>query len=207
MIAKEDGSLTCDPGEMDSLMHDAWMPVFQMYESKEQPSWEDFQARFGQHFSCKHEMRVESLTGVLLSQVLRRMRSKSAPGADLWKVDELKHLPVNMLDRLACMFDLIEEHGSWPQALTKGLVSLISKGEGSEPSKLRPIGLMSCVYRLWAAARVRDVMSWQEHWIDNSMHGFRRGHGAEDVWWTQALAIEDALLQGTCLFGLSFDYG
>ena len=134
-------------------------------------------------------------------------KMKPARGADSWKVDELKLLPVNMLDRLACMFDLIEEHGSWPQALTKGIVSLISKGEGSEPSKLRPIGLMSCVYRLWAAARVREVMSWQEHWIDNSMHGFRRGHGAEDVWWTQALAIEDALLQGTCLFGLSLDYG
>ena len=39
------------------------------------------------------------------------------------------------------------------------------------------------------------------------MHGFRRRHGVEDVWWTQALAIEDALLQDSCLYYLSLDYG
>jgi len=207
MIARDDGSLTADPAEMNSLVHEAWMPVFQMYASKDRPSWEDFQARFGQHFGAKHEMYLDDLDGQKLLRVLRRMRSKSAPGMDCWRVDELKQLPVVFLDRLACLFSLIEETGLWPDDLTKGIVSLISKGEGSKPTKLRPIGLMSCVYRLWAAARVGDVMAWQEFWIDKSMHGFRRCHGAEDVWWTQALAIEDALLQGTSLFGLSLDYG
>ena len=71
------------------------------------------------------------------------MRSKSAPGSDSWKVDELKLLPLTILDRLACLFNLIEETGSWPLVLTKEFVSLISKGEGSKPTKLRPIGLMS----------------------------------------------------------------
>ena len=66
---------------------------------------------------------------------------------------------------------------------------------------------MSTIYRLWAATRVRDVLTWQEHWIDASVHGFRRSHSAEDIWWTQALAIEDALLRGRCLYGLSLDYG
>ena len=45
---------------------------------------------------------------------------------------------------------------------------LISEGEGSKPNKLRPIGTMSCAYRLWAAARVGDVLSWQEHFMDIS---------------------------------------
>ena len=63
--------------------------------------------------------------------------------------------------------NMIEENGTWPTALTQGLVSLISKGGG-----VRPIGLMSCVYRLWVAARVGDDLSWQELWVDESMHGF-----------------------------------
>ena len=73
--------------------------------------------------------------------------------------------------------------------------------------KLRPIGIMSVVYRLWAATRVAEVMGWQEKWLDKSMHGFRRSHGAEDVWWEQSLRVEQALLQSDSLFGLSLDYG
>ena len=134
MVERKDGSLTADPVEMDSLMHDAWMPVFQMYASKDQPSWEDFETRFGQHFAAKHEMHLNDLNGEKLLQVLRRLRSKSAPGMDSWKVDELKKLPVVLLDRSACMFNVIEETGLWPHSLTKGLVSLLSKGEGSKPA-------------------------------------------------------------------------
>jgi hypothetical protein len=114
---------------------------------------------------------------------------------------------MGLLDRLACLLCKVEETGIWPNDLTQGLITLISKGEGTEPTKLRPIGIMSVVYRLWAAVRVADVMTWQETWISDELHGFRRSHSAEDVWWAQALAIEDALLQGSSLFGLSLDYG
>ena len=101
------------------------------------------------------------------------------------------------------MFHTIEETGSWPSALTVGIISLISKGEGTSPLKLRPVGVMSCVYRLWAATRVGEVLAWQECWLDKSLHGFRRSHGADDVWWEQALSIEHALLKCEDLFGLS----
>ena len=140
-------------------------------------------------------------------QTVKHMRSKSAAGLDSWRVDELKHLPLALMERLATMLNFIEETGMWPTALTSGVISLISKGEGSSPTKLRPIGIMSCVYRLWAACRVRNVLQWQEQWIDSSMHGFRTAHSAEDVWWRHALEIEAALLQGSALFGLSLDYG
>ena len=65
--------------------------------------------------------------------------------------------------------------------MTTGVISLISKGEANCPLKFRPIGIMSVVYRLWAATRVREVLAWQEHWLDASLHGFRRSHGADDV--------------------------
>jgi hypothetical protein len=91
--------------------------------------------------------------------------------------------------------------------LCESIVSLTTKGEGTSPLKLRPIGVMSVVYRLWAATRVREVMQWQELWIDGEMHGYRKSHGAEDVWWKQALQVEESLLNTNDLFGLSLDYG
>ena len=51
-------------------------------------------------------------------------------------------------------------------ASTAHRLSLIQKGEGSAPQKLRPIGLMASVYRLWASLRIRDNMHWQEKWAD-----------------------------------------
>ena len=47
-----------------------------------------------------------------------------------------------------------------PVPLTRGLISLRQKGDGSAPQKLRPTGLMASVYRLWASLRVRDTMHW-----------------------------------------------
>ena len=90
-------------------------------------------------------------------------------------------------------------------AWTVGLISLISKGEGASPNTLRPIGIMSVVYRLWAATRVKEVMSWQEQWLDGGLHGFRKSHGAEDVWWSLALQVESALLHSGTLLGISLD--
>ena len=152
-------------------------------------------------------MNFDDITGSLLRSSLMRMRSKSAPGCDGWRVDELESLPLALLDRLACLFNVVEETGVWPHALCEGIVSLITKGEGTDPLKLRPIGVMSVVYRLWAATRVRQVLDWQELWIDDGLHGFRKAHGAEDVWWKQALQVEEALLHTETLFGLSLDYG
>ena len=83
-----------------------------------------------------------------------------------------------MLDLLAHVLNVIEETGVWPHALTIGTISLVSKGEGTSPSKLRSIGIMSVVYRLWAGTRVAEVLSWQHFWLCDSLHGFRRKHGA-----------------------------
>ena len=81
---------------------------------------------------------------------------------DGWRVDELRMLPLELLDRLALIFNEVERNGRWPQTLGRGLVSLISKGCGARPEDMRPISVMSAVYRLWAAARLLDVNAWQE---------------------------------------------
>ena len=115
-------------------------------------------------------MQIDALTGDQLRATLLRMRSASAPGCDSWRVDEFKRLPMPFLDRLASLFDVVEQTGVWPAALCESVVSLITQGEGTSPLKLRPIGVMSAVYRLWVACRVRQVMVWQESWIDAELH-------------------------------------
>ena len=107
-------------------------------------------------------MRVGLLDGKRLREVLARMRSSQAPGMEGWRVQELKALPRHLLDRLAAFFNLVEDTGVWPKPLQRALVSLIPKGEGANPIDMRPISVMSAVYRLWACARLVDVKLWQE---------------------------------------------
>ena len=65
------------------------------------------------------------------------------------------------------MLNLVEETGTWLVPLTRGLISLIQKkDEGSALQKLRPIGLMASVYRLWPPCGFENIMSWQEKWAD-----------------------------------------
>ena len=101
---------------------------------------------------------------------------------------------------------VVEQHGRWPAGLATGFVSLIPNGEGSAPEKLQPISVMSVLYRLWAATRLRDLIGWQEGWVPDQMHGFRPAQSAEDVWWPLALKIERALLEAESLSGISLDY-
>ena len=63
-------------------------------------------------------MKLDALDGQSLWKTLRRITSKSAAGCDGWRVDELKKLPVPLLDRLAVLLHVIEDTGAWPKALT-----------------------------------------------------------------------------------------
>eukprot|EP00973_Karenia_brevis_P029194 4026813-Karenia_brevis.AAC.1 len=65
---------------------------------------------------------------------------------------------------------------------------------------------MSVVYRLWAGRRIWDLRKWQESWAASGQHAYRPGHSAQDVYWSIALKVEDAVLHDCPLFGISFDY-
>ena len=80
------------------------------------------------------------------------------------------------------------------------------KGEGLTAADVRPITVTSVVYRVWAARRVRKLIEWQEGWLHKAISSYRPGHGCDDVWFTQALLIEEALITSKPLAGLSIDF-
>eukprot|EP00660_Eupelagonema_oceanica_P019763 gene19763-biopygen20777 len=122
-----------------------------------------------------------------------------------WRVRELKALSDPLLGRLAELYNVVERTGAWPAALERALVSLIPKGEGGAPLQMRPISVLSAVYRLWAATRLRDMRRWQERWAAKGQRGYRPGQGVEDVYWEIALRMEEAVLKGLPFGGLPYD--
>ena len=125
---------------------------------------------------------------------------------DGWRGAELQAVPLKLIEKLAEVLNLVEETGTWPVPLTRGLISIIPKGEGSAPQKLRPIGLMASVYLQWAAMRIRDIIHWQGKWADTALHGYRAGRRAEDVGMDLAWSVESALVNVSDLVGMSIDW-
>ena len=206
VLQRPDGTLTGQHQEMDAMLREAWDEVFCLYTALPEPSWEDFKARYQNYFPQVAPMVGGDLTPGILKGVLERMHSSSSGGADGWRVAELKALPMGLLQRLCDLFNLIERLGKWPEAMAIGIITPLSKGEGLRPIDTRPITVMSAVYRLWASARVSQVLQWQASWLGMDVCSFRAGMGCEDIWWTSALRIEHSLLTGAPLAGLNVDF-
>eukprot|EP00660_Eupelagonema_oceanica_P019105 gene19105-biopygen18276 len=150
-------------------------------------------------------MEVEDICGEDLKAILKRMGKHQAAGMEGWKPADLKKLPLPLLDMLAEVFNGIEKTGTWPKTLMRSLITLIPKGEGAEPLQMRPISVMSAVYRLWASTRLRTMIEWQEQWAAKGQRGYRPGQGTEDLCWDLALQLEEALLKGEPFGGASLD--
>ena len=105
------------------------------------------------------------------------------------------------------LFEHIEETGSWPLSLTKGYLCLIPKPDSDgSPSSLRPLSILSTVYRLWASCRLEELLTWQETWVHRSQSGFRPLKECLDAWYPLALQVEHSLLSGTDLAGVMLDF-
>eukprot|EP00973_Karenia_brevis_P089695 12399023-Karenia_brevis.AAC.1 len=183
----------------------AWLPIFQKYSQDTEPDWGAFSARFGDYFRC-HPMDMKDLTGMDIQGILAKMRTGQSLGLDGWRMQELKALPLPVLDALAELFNLIEKCGRWPSILEQALITLIPKGQGAGPGDLRPISVMGAVYRVWAACRLKCLRTWQESWASSGQHAFRPGHSVEDVFWSIAVRVEAAVMSGEPFYGINFDY-
>ena len=157
-------------------------------------------------------MHAQPLTGERLSRRARWMKP-SVLGLDGWSLQELRQLPMRLLDWLANLLDwlanllqLVEERGRWPSALAEGYTALIPKEGPPGPLNTRPLTVLSMVYRLWAGARLEEVIVWQEGWAHPLAFGFRPAPG-----WLDGAAVTQVLLQlcrlkGWTVSGMSIDY-
>ena len=118
----------------------------------------------------------------------------------------MKRMPVQWLERLCELLHLIEDSGCWPEAIAQGLIAPVPKEAGAKAKNTRPITVMSCLYRLWAGTRVRELIDWQARWSSAHVSSYKPQLGCEDAWWSQALDLEWALLHGDPLVGANIDF-
>ena len=96
--------------------------------------------------------RPAPLIGQELREVVDATSKGKAAGADGWTYEHMAAWPPEVFEVLAAWLGLVERQGRWPADWAPNTVCLLPKGGARAVGDRRPIVLLSCVYRAWAAA-------------------------------------------------------
>ena len=144
-------------------------------------------------FPLLPEVHLPHLTGQMLADVVQR-KGATAGSLDGLGWRELKVLLVSWFDGLARIFAKVEELGVWPEGLLDACIAMIPKvGGDSTPLGQRPFSVLPVVYRIWASASMKQLESWFESWVPDSVFSAGGGRGSVEAWYTTALDIEEVL--------------
>jgi len=206
VLRRPDGSVTGDIHEMDTMLRQDWLPIFAKHADGERPVPDA--ERFLKYYQHQLVHVPQELPGMGVKDLQRgvaRMSENGAAGLDGWSPRDLKRLPLEILELLLHVYDLVEWKGVWPETMCWAGISLIPKGEGGKPLDMRPITVTSAIYRLWAGVRVRQSAEWQASWMHPGQHGGRERHSPADALMRISLEFEQAVLDGTEMRGVAFD--
>ena len=92
--------------------------------------------------------------------MIKKMKAGKAKGPDGWSPQELGALPNAWTDQLAKFYNQWEHNGHWPPAIKRSVIALIEKPGATTEGQLRPIGILSYVYRVWMAIRKEHTRGW-----------------------------------------------
>lgn len=109
---------------------------------------------------------------ILWQRVQAKTPLRSARGSCGFTVRELKNIPIWLLMVLFNIFRCVEHHGTWPQVWVMAFTVLLPKSDNpSNALELRPITILSRVYRLWSRYRAISLISGLTKLVPNTVAG------------------------------------
>ena len=109
MLPTPDGTATAKIAEIDSLLQDAWRPIYRRYATDAEPDPTAFLCRYGHHVR-RVPMIASRLDGPRLRKGLFRMKPR-ALGLHGWSLADLRPLPDRFLGWLAALVREVERLG------------------------------------------------------------------------------------------------
>ena len=106
--------------------------------------------------------KLPPLTITQLETTLSKLSPDKALALDHWHPKELLALSKTLKQGLINIIHRAEKEGVWPQGIKKNTVALINKPGAAHEGQLRPIGLLTYVYRTWMAMRRQTQHGWTQ---------------------------------------------
>ena len=87
-----------------------------------------------------------------------------------------------------------EDTGFWPDGLLDAYIAMIPQTDGdATPLGQRPLSVLPIVYRIWASARMGQLVEWFRSWVPDSVSSAGGGRGSVEAWYVSSLDIEEVL--------------
>lgn len=135
--------------------------------------------------------------------MLKGVSTKSARGSCGFSVQELKLIPDALLQPLFELFHAIEDGHSWPEALVFAMVMCLPKVEGPCTAlQIRPITVLSRLYRCWARYRSFEIAEWLSSKLPPTLAGGVKGMSVTDINAMVANYLESSFCQGLSRVGV-----
>ena len=109
--------------------------------------------------------------------------------------------------RLAEMFNCIEDGANWPTQMNESRAAFMSKDEDDEwnPLAYRVLLMLPAIYRLWGRTRLAHLQPWVAEWTTPEMFAGVEGQGAEEAAYSTALFLEHCHMHNKAFTGGAAD--
>ena len=211
IIMKVDGKYTIDPSRQLQAVVSAWDEVFGKHRRNPPGTW-----TFLQHYGPFLSSRRCDLPPLTQGDLLRTVQTlkASAAGLDGWRPQDLRLLGracPGLYVHLAELMNVCEGSSTWPSSWTVGYVAMLPKnlnlqGQVENAMDMRPITVLSALYRCWSRTRCRQMKPWLLSILPNEVCALRSGQGADDMAVDVSYLLEQAEMADEWSGGLSYDF-
>ena len=117
----------------------------------------------------------EYCTPTEVREAIAQSKPARARGPDNWSNEDLKALPLILVEQLCEVFKAALEQGTWPVSLLESTVALLPKEEVVQSlDDTRPVTALSAVYRIWSRIITRKFLHNAHAFLPSSIQGSRQ---------------------------------
>lgn len=198
---------TADPQEMHAKVKGAWSKYFvRDGVGDDENNWVQTE-RFLNLVDCCPTMPYKMVTPEMLSNAIQTTKTKSARGSDGFTTMDLRKLPLCVWSCMCQIFHHIEtKGGNWPGIWTFAKTLCLPKSEmPKSPMDVRPITILSKIYRLWAKIRGKQIAQHLAGMVPATVGGPCKGISSELIAQFTSIEIENALHSNLKIQGMVLD--
>lgn len=196
---------TAEPQGMQTHVANAWKQMWQCPENcdEDKERVAEFVRGIGDCPSCQ----FKPFTVEAWRDMLRGVKCRSSRGACGFSMLDLKRTPPKLLGWLFQIYAAVEAGAKWPERLTLARVVMLSKpGEPvHKPLGVRPITILSVLYRLWSRYRSLQVLTFLGQNVPPQIGGIASKLSADSLCAMVSDIIDDAHFSSAHVCGLVID--
>ena len=142
----------------------------------------------------------------LFKQALQGTKKRNMRGSCKFSTIELQRIPDPLLEILIKVFEGIEKGKPWPKQWMSAFVIFLPKvEEAKSPCELRPITVISKIYRVWARMHALQIISWASNNVAPLIGGGVRDVNPQELMTHIQFVIESHNMTYQAIQGLVLD--